>query len=195
MHNFSTRTLCFPKPKNSLGHCKPRKYFWALWVGWQSRASGYSDFVLISFSQINTKYLSWVWGQWHTVMCVNARLHPGTQLSLDRISLPLSQQGENFPGDCWLNLVSNRMVLASCSRSKRKASEAERNEQEEGAGRGERGWKRKAVVTARLSGGGGRGEFPAVAEPWVSLPPPLPLPAPESAQTSLTFQRCPTVHT
>jgi hypothetical protein len=57
------------------------------------------------------------------------------------------------------------MVLASCSRSKRKASEAERNEQEEGAGRGERGWKRKAVVTARLSGGGGRGEFPAVAEP------------------------------
>lgn len=45
--------------------------------------------------------------------------------------------------------------------------------------RGEREWERKAVVTARLSRGAGRGEFPAVAEPGVSLLPPLPLsPAP-----------------
>lgn len=44
--------------------------------------------------------------------------------------------------------------------------------------RGERKWERKAVVVARLSRGGGRGAFPAVAEPGVSLLPPLPFPVP-----------------
>lgn len=52
-------------------------------------------------------------------MCVNVVLHLGTQLGLDRSFLPLSQQGINFPGDCWLNLVPDRMILALCSRKEK----------------------------------------------------------------------------